>query len=328
MDIEPICLLRFSNLPGYMEETNKSYLLSVVIPAFNEEKFLPACLASLKNQDFDADYEVIVVDNNSTDRTAEVALAYGARVLREPVRGVCPARQCGTEGAQGEIIVSTDADCIFPRDWLKNIYKPFAEADVAAVLGPFEFTPIPRWGLWYSKLIFNIVGRFYRKKNRLICAPASNFAFRRAIWSAAGGYNIKLHQGGDENDLLKRLMERGRIIYLPANGVLTSSRRLAKGIIYSLFITAFVYYFLDYWIASRITGKSILGQYPPYREHILPPKNAIHLVLRWSFLTVMILSLFFFSLHFRAGEARAKSFAMSGGKKIIKIIHNGIHTRH
>ncbi|MFP5282884.1 MAG: glycosyltransferase family 2 protein, partial [Actinomycetes bacterium] len=80
--------------------------LSVVVPAHDEADFLPATLASLARQDFAGGFEVIVVDNASTDDTAAVAARHGARVVTEPRPGVCAARQAGTLAARGDLVVS------------------------------------------------------------------------------------------------------------------------------------------------------------------------------------------------------------------------------
>ena len=120
---------------------------SVVIPAFNEQECLGSCLASLSAQDYPAAFEIIVVDNNSTDRTPLIAAAAGAVVVSEPERGVCQARQRGTEVARGEIIISTDADTTFAPGWLSGIDLAFARHPGAvAVAGPCRFVAAPRWG--------------------------------------------------------------------------------------------------------------------------------------------------------------------------------------
>ena len=87
-------------------DTHDGPRYSVVIPAFNEQAYLGACLASLAAQDYPGAFEVIVVDNNSTDDTAVIAAAAGATVVVEPEQGVCQARQRGTEVARGEIVIS------------------------------------------------------------------------------------------------------------------------------------------------------------------------------------------------------------------------------
>src|SRR4051794_27972494 len=91
---------------------------SIVVPAYNEVAYLGLALQALLQQDFAEPYEIIVVDNDSTDRTGEIAASYGVTVVRETARGVCQARQRGTIEARGEIVVSTDADTVPPRDWL------------------------------------------------------------------------------------------------------------------------------------------------------------------------------------------------------------------
>src|SRR5258705_5823990 len=94
---------------------------SIVIPCFNEAGYVTDALLSLRKQDLDGAYEVIVVDNNCTDDTADIARDLGARVVVEPVPGVCNARQRGTEAALGEIVVSADADTAYGKDWLSRI---------------------------------------------------------------------------------------------------------------------------------------------------------------------------------------------------------------
>ena len=89
--------------------------LSVVIPAYNEEQYLPACLRALRQQKDAPPFEVIVVDNASTDSTACIAGQFGAHVVAEPRKGVARARQSGFEAARAPIVASTDADTIVPR---------------------------------------------------------------------------------------------------------------------------------------------------------------------------------------------------------------------
>jgi glycosyltransferase involved in cell wall biosynthesis len=100
-------------------------MLSVIIPAFNEEKFLPRCLESLKNQKF-KDFEIIVVDNNSTDKTAEIAKKFNVILVSEKSQGVAYARNKGAEIAKGEILIFNDM--LFAKSLnkfikIKNIIK-------------------------------------------------------------------------------------------------------------------------------------------------------------------------------------------------------------
>jgi glycosyltransferase involved in cell wall biosynthesis len=98
-------------------EAGVALRFSVVVPAYNEAAYLAGTLKALQRQDYGAPYEIIVVDNASTDGTAEIATGHGVRVVCEPEPGICQARQRGLVEARGQIVVSTDADTIQPPGW-------------------------------------------------------------------------------------------------------------------------------------------------------------------------------------------------------------------
>ena len=106
--------------------------ISVIIPAFNEERYLPATLQAVRNaalllQSRDAvSTEVIVVDNNSADATAKVARSLGARVVTELERNIARVRNCGAATAQGKVLVFLDADTHIPAELLHRIHQVFA----------------------------------------------------------------------------------------------------------------------------------------------------------------------------------------------------------
>ena len=219
--------------PGVDTQEGPRY--SVVIPAFNEQAYLGACLASLAAQDYPGAFEVIVVDNNSTDDTAVIAAAAGVTVVVEPERGVCQARQRGTEVARGEIVISTDADTTFPPGWLSGIDAAFARHPGAvAVAGPCHFVGAPRWGTLYSTLLFGTVNLAKRVTGRVVYVSATNIAFRKNVWT---GYDTRLTQGGDELDLLRRLQAAGEVVYDVTNPTRTSSRRLDEGLLNNVAVT-------------------------------------------------------------------------------------------
>ncbi|MFJ8578325.1 glycosyltransferase [Micromonospora sp. NPDC093277] len=237
---------------------------TVVIPCFNEAGYLTDALLSLQKQDFDGVCEVIVVDNNCTDETADIARDLGARVVVEPVPGVCNARQRGTEAARGEIIVSTDADTVHSRDWLSRIDAGFrSDGRIVAVVGPCQYEDGPRWGRLYGRMLFGAVNGVYRLTGRAVYASATNIAFRREAWT---GYDTSLTQGGDELDQLRRLRKKGRVVYDHDNPTSTSGRRLTRGLAYNLFVTLPVHYLLTYAV-NRIAGRRVLGSAPAFRDH-------------------------------------------------------------
>lgn len=115
--------------------------ISIVIPVRNEEGFMEQCIQSLEKLDYPADRrEIIFADGRSTDRTRELAEARGCRVVDNPGRKISAGRNEGFAASHGEIIVFTDADCLFPPDWLRNAVHHFQSTDAGGVSGP---TPVP-----------------------------------------------------------------------------------------------------------------------------------------------------------------------------------------
>ncbi|HET9090795.1 MAG TPA: glycosyltransferase family A protein [Acidimicrobiales bacterium] len=260
---------------------------SVVIPALDEERYLPDCLRSLAAQDFAGAVEVVVVDNNSTDRTAAIACSFGVVVVHEARPGVCWARQRGTEVARGEIIVSTDADTTFDPGWLTRIDRTLRrEPSSVAVGGPCRFVGAsPFWATVYPRVLFGSVALWRRLIGRVFYVTATNLAFRRDAWP---GYNTQLTQGGDEVDLLRRLQRQGPVAFDRHNPTFTSSRRLQQGLAYNLVVTFFVYYLLAYWV-NRVAGRPLLGTAPAFRRDDRPPSaasRAVRLLLASSALAL------------------------------------------
>lgn len=113
--------------------------ISVMIPVYNGEKTLEKCLSSVINQKY-PNYEVIVVDNNSTDKTKEIINKYSTsnkniKYIFEKKQGRGSARNAGINNSTGEIIVMTDSDCIVPINWLEEITKPIREESEQMVMG-------------------------------------------------------------------------------------------------------------------------------------------------------------------------------------------------
>lgn len=207
-------------------------LISVVIPAYNEEQYLGRCLTALARQTYPADrFEVIVVNNNSTDATAEIARRYGVRVIAEPRKGVAYARQAGFEAARGVIIASTDADTVVPPFWVARIAAYFrADPDLGAVYGPVHWPdgqqmerllvryPVT-WGLWASNRV------------RRSLWWGSNFAVRREVFWEVGGFPVRWGAGsGEDTELARRVRRIAPVRFDPRLIVYASSRRAREGL--------------------------------------------------------------------------------------------------
>jgi peptidoglycan/xylan/chitin deacetylase (PgdA/CDA1 family)/glycosyltransferase involved in cell wall biosynthesis len=203
-------------------------MISIVIPARNEEKLLGACLESLKNQAFDGSFEIIVADNASTDKTAEVAKRYGVKVVYEPKPGVVYARQAGTAVASGEIIIQADADTVYPPDWLRRIDKFFStHPRHVALAGTYEY----RQGAWWAlfEYIFRNMVNFFAVifYGVGLYISGANFAFRRRAWLELGGYDPAWFYP-DQWGIANHLRKLGKVRYDSGLIVYTSDRRIAK----------------------------------------------------------------------------------------------------
>lgn len=201
--------------------------ISVVIPAFNEEKYLPACLNSIKNQSF-KDFEIIVVDNNSTDQTSLIAYKYGAKVVREKRQGTSFAREKGFGEARGEIIARTDADATVPPYWLDLIFSSFSNnPQIVAVTGPFtsphQRIPNPVLSI-FSKLTFSWFPRILTGHVQTVGA---NMAVRKETWQNANPCinDSFVHEDLDLGCHLARL---GKILYLKQLTATCSLRKIEE----------------------------------------------------------------------------------------------------
>ncbi len=249
-----------------MSDSRQFPTVSVIVPAHNEVGYIEACVQSLQAQEYAGDIEILVVDNASDDATAQVVRDLGVRVVTETTRGVCSARQAGSLVARGDLFISTDADTTFDPFWVQRIVAAFGDDEsIVAVSGSFQFEDRPRWGLHYSRLLFRLTQFFYRMFGVPLYAPASNFAFRRDAFLSLGGYNTTLTQGGDEYDMLRRLRPLGRVVYMPNNPVYTSSRRLNRGFLYTMFVT-FFYYYVGSYVLSVVLKRQVIGSAPIHRE--------------------------------------------------------------
>lgn len=243
----------------------KNPLVSVIVPAHNEEAFIGKCLDSLSKQTLDKKFfEVIVIDNASKDATAKIARKYNVRVIEEKRKSVVLARQKGVDKAKGEIIVSADADTTYPQNWLKNIKADFDKnRDLIAVVGWIYYTQTP--------IFFNLFNAFNQEVNlflekytgRFPIAYAANLAFKKSALEAIGGYPKHLVELGDQQYLLYRFFRLGEVIINPDIRCFTSGRRL-QSVGRDLFLYNGWHRIVGY-IINRLTKKEIIGAAPAVR---------------------------------------------------------------
>jgi glycosyltransferase involved in cell wall biosynthesis len=186
--------------------------LTVVVPVLNGERTIEKCLASILRADYPAGRrQVLVVDNGSTDRTADMVRAFPVRCVPEHRRGLASARNRGIAAATTELVAFTDADCVVTTGWLRELLRGFDGPSVGVVVGevvaypPRTFTErywATRKPLWQTRALS------YPKCPWFL---SGNAAFRREVFDRVGLYDTRFDGGACEDiDLSWRLFDDGR----------------------------------------------------------------------------------------------------------------------
>jgi cellulose synthase/poly-beta-1,6-N-acetylglucosamine synthase-like glycosyltransferase len=200
--------------------------ISLVIPAYNEQDYIGECLKSVLENGKDL-FEIIVVNNASTDKTVAVAETFSnVKVINATKKGLTKARQKGLEEARGNIIAYNDADTKMPEDWVKKVAKYFEEDErVVCVSGPYIYydqsfiSKIFTWVYWlflaYPSYFF--IGYM---------AVGGNFAVKKSAIEKIGGFDENISFYGEDTDMARRLSKIGKVKFIPSLYMYTSARRL------------------------------------------------------------------------------------------------------
>jgi len=214
----------------------KKLLVSVVIPARNEAARLGECLRTLKNQSY-SPIEIIVVDNASSDDTAQVAAGLADKVIVEPRVGITYAKNAGIAQARGEFIATTDADCAVDKRWAEELLSMFSDPAVASVGGAnlpsLQATRFESCVDMLLVLLSAQAGSRYRQngnsKTDTFHNPGCNVMYRRSALEEIGGFNESLVTVEDE-ELDWRLLRKGhRLLFNPLARVYHNRRSTWPG---------------------------------------------------------------------------------------------------
>jgi len=191
---------------------NTNIDISIIIPAYNEAAYLPACINAIKQQKGAWNVEIIVVDNASTDNTAEVARVRGVRVVRETSRGVGRARSTGTAQARGRYVLHIDADTRLPHDYLSYVFNRFEQEEHLVCLGGIM--------TWYDKpaWINTIFVTLQIPACYVVCwmsrgalgPVGNNMTFRKDTYEKTSGFATD-RKYGEEADLTRKLHKFGTV---------------------------------------------------------------------------------------------------------------------
>jgi glycosyltransferase involved in cell wall biosynthesis len=193
-------------------------MLSFIIPAHNEEALLGQTLQAIRaaSESVCATYELIVVDDASTDRTAEFAAAAGARVISVNHRKIAAVRNAGARSARGETLIFVDADTLVPPAVLKATVRALARGAVAGGARIKLESAAPLWG----QIVTGIITSIYFP---LGFAPGCYLFTRKADFDAVGGFD-EAYYVSEEVHLSRALRRRGRFV-VGRDAVITSGRK-------------------------------------------------------------------------------------------------------
>lgn len=212
--------------------------VSVLIPAYNEEKYIQQTLGALMTQDYPF-FEIIIADNASTDRTSILVRQFiennisgkiRITLLHEEKKGTNHARECARKAATGSIIAQLDADCLPANNWIsKGVAAICNHHMYAAVTGPYDYfdgsRPMRFFSMLSQKIFFPVINHIVQFFGRGAILVGGNAFIRAGILAYIGGYNTALTFYGDDVDLGKRLAKFGYVAFHPSLILLSSSRR-------------------------------------------------------------------------------------------------------
>lgn len=230
--------------------------VSLIIPALNEEKYLPETFTSVKKMDRRPD-EIIVVNAQSEDKTAQIATSFGAKIVSVDRRSIGYSRQKGLEAAVGDIVAYTDADTILPINWLTTILNHIEEDHVVGVFGGFHVPDGPWWYRFYINIIQPFANTLIYAIFKIPFATGQNMAFYRKNALSAGGFPVDF-KIAEDIEIARRVMSTGKIVFRQDFFVTASGRRGYEGFwkLLSRSFSAFFYYFI-YRKADKIGFPSL-----------------------------------------------------------------------
>jgi glycosyltransferase involved in cell wall biosynthesis len=237
--------------------------ITAIVCAYNEARYLPACLHSLLAQTRPAD-EILVINNASTDRTGAVARAIaGVRVVDEPTKGLVIARETARRAARSDVLAYVDADCRSPLQWLARVEERLKESpDAVAVTGPYRFYD---WD-WSGRALIRIYDQVVAPPTHVLVHHVlrigailygGNFSVRADALARIGGFDRTIEFHGEDTNLGRRLTAIGVVALCPDCWVWTSARRylaMGKRTVIGLYVR-------NFW-------SEILRHRPADREHL------------------------------------------------------------
>jgi glycosyltransferase involved in cell wall biosynthesis len=220
---------------------------SVIVPTYQEERCIEHCLRSIAHQDYKrAEYEIIVSDAQSTDRTVEKAQQYADRIIHDARRGIAFGRNAGAQSARGDILVFVDADATLSSDFLFQSHQIFQDLTVVGMTGiaePSDGRIMQRFvyrGTYYLVRLFHLLG--------ISLFPGICVAYRQSAFKKLGGFREDFGIAEDL-DASRRISRIGKCQINKKARAFISTRRLEKHLLST--VTFHIFSDIKYLLTGR-----------------------------------------------------------------------------
>ncbi len=267
--------------------------LSFVIPAYNEEEYIGECLEAIvaQKKNLPYDIEIIVVNNNSTDRTEEVVRHFPeVKLVEEKEKGLVPARRAGFHAATGDLVANVDADTRIPRGWIRSVMEEFErDPKLVALSGPFIYYDAPLKVRFFTRIFYCVSLALNTLAPWLFpVVQGGNFVIRKDAFAKIGGYRRDLNFYGEDADVARRMNKVGKVKFTFRLPTKSSGRRLAKegGLTTALRYT--MNYFWIIFFAKPFTKTSKDVRLAANAEAVYAPENRLR---EWLIGTAVVLVL-------------------------------------
>jgi len=265
---------------------------SVIVPAFNAEVILTACLEALLDQSTPIEYyEVIVVDDGSTDNTSKRAQQFNVKSIYQINQGPAAARNRGAREARGEILLFTDSDCIPDRRWIQQMTLPFENPEVVGVKGAYK-THQNRLTARFAQAEFEDRYDRLQSQSPIDMIDTYSAAFRKDIFQEMGGFDESFPVANNEDtDLSYRLVAAGHKLVFNREAFVyhTHPDTLLKYLR--------IKFWRGYWrmvVYGRYPDKAVKDSYTPgviKIQTLLMGLSMVLLALSWLMPSVLFLTL-------------------------------------
>lgn len=235
---------------------------SIIVPAYNAGATIEHCLKALMQQSLDMEgYEVIVVDDGSTDMTGYIIKKFPVKYIWQSNRGPAAARNHGAAKAAGELLLFTDSDCVPDYKWLEEMTRPFAEQNIAAVKGAYR-TSQKALTAHFAQMEFEERFELLRKAESIDMVDTYSAAFRREVFIRAGGFDESFPAANNEDtDLSYKLSTSGHKMVFNPGAIVCHLRHPDTILKYSK-----QKFWRGYWrmvVYKRFPGKMVKDSYTP-----------------------------------------------------------------